>query len=64
MKYKIQTTAPFGWADLKHTEDGTHYHVELFLTEAEALNEIAQYPDPSDYRVVAADEASDLCLYA
>lgn len=56
--FKIQIALPFGWADLKTSEDdGATYTVESFRTLKAAQKEIddivaATDGDPSEYRAV------------
>lgn len=67
--FKIQTAAPFGWADLKTSfDDGKTYVVEEYATKKEAWAEIYDIVLPtdgsaSDYRVVTIDTPQDGDLY-
>lgn len=69
MKYKIQTAAAFGWADLKSSfDDGKTYEVEEYATIKEAqeeINDIVFLTDdsPSDYRIVTTVTPQDGDLY-
>jgi hypothetical protein len=75
MKYKIQTAAPFGWADLKTSfDDGKAYVVEEYATREAAAREIheivqdtscdgSDLADLLDYRVVTIDTPQDGDLY-
>lgn len=66
--YKIQTLAGVSdfWGDLKSSEDGEHYTVELFDSYEEALNEVDELqqsnPD-TEYRIVPELTPSDVDLY-
>ena len=66
--YKIQTLAGVSdfWGDLKSSEDGEHYTVDLFDSYDEALKELAELnqtnPD-AEYRIVPELTASDVDLY-
>jgi hypothetical protein len=67
MKYKIQTGAVTGWADLKYSEDdGKTYHPDLYDTKAEALDALdSLVTDLDDFegRVVTEDTPQDFDLY-
>lgn len=66
-KYKIQMPAPFGWADLKESEDdGATYQVVLFDTKAAAEREVRDLKrlDPgSTHRIVESTTPADCDLY-
>jgi hypothetical protein len=67
MKYKIQTAAYSGWADLKTSEgDSDVYTVCLFDTLGEAQSELADlanYDTASDWRIVTEDTPADCDIY-
>ena len=69
MKYKIQTQSVSGWSDLKYSEnEGETYHVDLYDTEEEAIEEMkeiqSEFDDDDDmYRVVTEDVEEEFDLY-
>ena len=70
VKYKIQVPSVNGWADLKTSEDGGAYEVELFYSwEAGEGEGVSLQPeadgdsDPFEYRVVPSHVEPDDDLY-
>jgi hypothetical protein len=67
MKYKIQTAAYSGWADLKSSDDSDMYTILLFDTLAEAQAELADLAScdgvESDWRIVTEDMPADCDIY-
>lgn len=66
MKYKIQTRSVNGWADLKSSEDGGPYVVDLYDSTSIAMEELDDLEklNPDDfYRVVLESMPSDDDLY-
>lgn len=51
-KYKIQVITINGWADLD----------EMYATKKAALEDLADMPDPVDYRVVSVNTKADTSL--
>ena len=69
MKYKIQTRSPFGWSDIKSSnEDDDTYSVEFFASKKEAEIELIAIVSEtnsvsSDYRIVEESVVEDSNLY-
>jgi hypothetical protein len=66
MKWKIQTRSVNGWADLKSSEDGQPYALDLYDSVSLAMEELDDLEtlNPDDfYRVVAETMPSDDDLY-
>lgn len=66
MKWKIQTRSVNGWADLKSSEDGGPYVVDLYDSTSIAMEELDDLEklNPDDfYRVVLESMPSDDDLY-
>ncbi len=61
-KWKLQLAAPFGWGDVKTSEDGAPYVVELFDTQAAACEEMAAMGGDG-LRVVLSTVEQDVDLY-
>jgi hypothetical protein len=68
--YKLQTTTPFGWADLKECIDDTEgYTTSVFATRAEAESELKEIlhgceDDPDEWRIVPVEMPADWDVYA
>ena len=68
--YKLQTTSPFGWADLKECLDDTEgYVTSVFATRAEAESELKELlrdcdDGPDDWRIVPVEMPADWDIYA